>query len=86
MLEIHNLKKIFENGTPALKGVNLKINKGEFDSITPEEYSWLQKNPKLLKDMSKVRKKRDIINSSKGSADTIEEILFILDLSDRMYR
>ena len=33
MLEINNLKKTFENGTPALKGVDLKINKGEFVSI-----------------------------------------------------
>ena len=33
MLEIQNLKKTFENGSPALKGVNLKINKGEFVSI-----------------------------------------------------
>jgi len=33
MLEINNLKKNFENGSPALKGVNLKINKGEFVSI-----------------------------------------------------
>ena len=33
MLEIHNLKKIFDNGSPALKGVDLKINKGEFVSI-----------------------------------------------------
>ena len=33
MLEINDLKKTFKNGTPALKGVNLKINKGEFVSI-----------------------------------------------------
>ena len=33
MLEINDLKKTFENGSPALKGVNLKINKGEFVSI-----------------------------------------------------
>jgi phosphonate transport system ATP-binding protein len=33
MLEINNLKKTFENGCPALKGVDLKINKGEFVSI-----------------------------------------------------
>ena len=33
MLEINNLKKTFENGSPALKGVDLKINKGEFLSI-----------------------------------------------------
>ena len=29
ILEINDLKKTFDNGTPALKGVNLKINKGE---------------------------------------------------------
>ena len=33
MLEINDLKKTFENGSPALKGVNLKIDKGEFVSI-----------------------------------------------------
>ena len=33
MLEINDLKKTFENGSPALKGVNLEINKGEFVSI-----------------------------------------------------
>ena len=33
MLEIINLKKNFENGIEALKGVNLKVNKGEFVSI-----------------------------------------------------
>jgi len=33
MLEINDLKKTFDNGSPALKGVNLKINKGEFVSI-----------------------------------------------------
>ena len=33
MLEINNLKKTFENGSSALKGIDLKINKGEFVSI-----------------------------------------------------
>ena len=33
MLEINDLKKTFGNGSSALKGVNLKINKGEFVSI-----------------------------------------------------
>ena len=33
MLEINDLKKTFQNGSPALKGINLKINKGEFVSI-----------------------------------------------------
>ena len=33
MLEIKNLKKTFDGGTEALRGVNLKVNKGEFISI-----------------------------------------------------
>ena len=33
MLEIKNLKKTFEGGTEALRGVNLKVNKGEFLSV-----------------------------------------------------
>ena len=33
MLEINDLKKTFDNGTPALKGINLKVNRGEFVSI-----------------------------------------------------
>ena len=33
MLEIINLRKNFESGIEALKGVNLKVNKGEFVSI-----------------------------------------------------
>jgi len=30
MIEINNLKKTFESGTEALRGVNLKVKKGEF--------------------------------------------------------
>lgn len=33
MLEVNDLKKTFDNGSPALKGINLKIKKGEFVSI-----------------------------------------------------
>jgi len=33
MLEIKNLKKTFQDGAEALRGVNLKVNKGEFLSI-----------------------------------------------------
>ena len=33
MLEIKNLKKTFENGTMALRGVDLKVKEGEFLSI-----------------------------------------------------
>ena len=33
MLEIENLKKTFDGGTEALRGVNLKVKRGEFLSI-----------------------------------------------------
>ena len=33
MLEINNLRKNYNNQTQALKGVSLKVNKGEFISI-----------------------------------------------------
>jgi hypothetical protein len=63
-----------------------KLNKGLFDDITEDEYHWLQKNPTVLKNINNSRKKQEILNKSEGSQDTIEEILFVLDLSDRMYR
>ncbi len=33
MLSIKNLKKTFQNGTKALRGINLKVNSGEFVTI-----------------------------------------------------
>ena len=33
MLEIDNLKKTFDGGTEALRGVNLKVKRGEFLTI-----------------------------------------------------
>jgi hypothetical protein len=76
------------NATDRIKYFSIvtKINKGQFDDITDDEYLWLKKNPKVLKEINTVRKKREILKSSQGTLDTIEEILFILDLSDRMYR
>lgn len=76
------------NATDRIKYFSIvsKINKGNFDDITKDEYLWMKKNPNVLKEMNSARKKIDILKSSKGSIDTIEEILFILDLSDRMYR
>ena len=76
------------NATDRIKYFSIvsKINKGNFDDITQDEYLWLKKNPNVLKEMNQVRKKREILNSSKGTMNTIEEILFVLDLSDRMYR
>tara|TARA_Y100001936_G_C15773380_1_gene507431 strand:+ start:456 stop:689 length:234 start_codon:yes stop_codon:yes gene_type:complete len=63
-----------------------KINSGQLSDIQPDEYSWLQENPHILRDMNLSRKKEEILQKSDGIHGTIEEILFSLDLSDRMYR
>ena len=63
-----------------------KINKGRLDDINPDEFALLQKNPNILKDMNLTRKKEEILQKSMGCQGTVEEILFSLDLSDRMYR
>lgn len=63
-----------------------KINKGLWDDITKDDYEWLQKNPDVIKNIKTSREKIDILNKCEGASGTIEEILFVLDLSDRMRR
>lgn len=63
-----------------------KINKNLWDEITKEDYEWLQKNPDVIKNIKMSREKIDIISKCDGASGTIEEILFVLDLSDRMRR
>ena len=63
-----------------------KINQGEFNSLDHDEIRWLQEHPKLITNMKIERHKRDILRKCPGKKDTVEEILFLLDLSDSMYR
>jgi hypothetical protein len=63
-----------------------KINKGKIDSLSNDEMEWLRDNQEVVSDIKKERNKRSILKNSPGIQDTIEEILFVLDLSDRMYR
>jgi hypothetical protein len=63
-----------------------KINKGKIDSLSNDEMEWLGDNQEVVSDIKKERNKRSILKNSPGIQDTIEEILFVLDLSDRMYR
>lgn len=63
-----------------------KINKGKIDSLSNDEMEWLRNNQEVVSDIKKERNKRSILKNSPGIQDTIEEILFVLDLSDRMYR
>jgi hypothetical protein len=63
-----------------------KINKRRISELTEEEYDWLKYHPDLIAKIKFQKQKNDIIKSSSGNKDTIEEILFELDLSDRMFR
>jgi len=63
-----------------------KINQGDFNLLDSEEMQWLQSHPELISNMKDERHKRDIIRKCPGIQDTVEEILFLLDLSDTMYK
>jgi hypothetical protein len=63
-----------------------KINQGNFDQLDSEEMVWLQSHPDLISDMKNGRYKQDVLRKCPGVQDTIEEILFLLDLSDTMYK
>lgn len=63
-----------------------KINKKRISELTDDEYKWLKYHPHLISEIRRHKQKTDILNSAVGNKNTIEEILFDLDLSDRMYR
>ena len=74
MLEINNLKKTFDNGSPALKGVNLKINKGEFVSILGPQ--WFREKTTLLRTINGLE------NSSGGEIYFDDKIVNINTIPD----
>lgn len=63
-----------------------KINKTKMENLTEDEYEWLKHHTSLIQKIKKNKQKENILNAMVGNKDTIEEILFNLDLSDRMYR
>lgn len=63
-----------------------KINQGEFNSLDSDEIKWLQDHPEVISNMKSERHKQDILRKCPGKQDTVEEILFLLDLSDSMYQ
>jgi len=66
--------------------ITQKINKKQISELTEEEYNWLKYHPDLIPEIRRHKQKTDIMNCTVGNKNTIEEILFDLDLSDRMYR
>mgnify|MGYP001447238282 FL=1 len=74
MLEINNLTKTFSNGTPALKGVNLKINKGEFVSILGRSGSGKTTLLRSINGLERASEGEIYLNNKQVNFDTINEV------------
>ena len=74
MLEINDLKKTFENGSPALKGVNLKINKGEFVSVLGPSGSGKTTLLRTINGLETPSGGEIYFNNRKVNINTIEEV------------
>lgn len=72
-------KKIYKN-------IFKKILENKKDSMTYDEGTWLMERPELMDLAKKLNAKVKIMSRFPEYKNTIEEILFILDLSDRFLR
>jgi hypothetical protein len=72
-------KKIYKN-------IFKKILENKKDTMTYEEGTWLMERPELMDLAKKLNAKVKIMARFPEYKNTIEEILFILDLSDRFLR
>ena len=74
MLEINDLKKTFDNGSPALKGVNLKINKGEFVSILGPSGSGKTTLLRTINGLEEISEGEIYFNNKNVNKNTISEV------------
>ena len=74
MLEINNLTKTFSNGTPALKGVDLNINKGEFVSILGRSGSGKTTLLRSINGLERASGGEIYLDNKQVNFDTINEI------------
>ena len=74
MLEINDLKKTFENGSPALKGVNLKINKGEFVTILGPSGSGKTTLLRTINGLEEISEGEIYFNNKNVNKNTISEV------------
>ena len=74
MLEINNLTKTFSNGTPALKGVDLKINKGEFVSILGRSGSGKTTLLRSINGLERASGGEIYLDNKQVNFDTINEV------------
>ena len=74
MLEIRNLKKTFNGGTEALRGVNLKVNKGEFISILGPSGSGKTTLLRSINGLEKIESGNILFDEQKINEDYLPEV------------
>ena len=74
MLEVKNLKKIFQNGTQALRGVNMKVKKGEFTSILGPSGSGKTTLLRSINGLEKIENGEVIFNNNKITEENLPDV------------
>ena len=74
MIEIDNLKKTFESGTEALRGVNLKVKKGEFLSILGPSGSGKTTLLRSINGLENIEKGKIYFNKDKIAKNSLPEV------------
>ena len=74
MLEIENLKKTFDGGTEALRGVNLKVKRGEFLSILGPSGSGKTTLLRSINGLEKIENGKIFFDSEKIDENYLPEV------------
>lgn len=68
------------------KSISRKIMDDKKETLTEEENAWLKERPELMSIARRMAAKAKVMSHFKDCKGTIEEIIFMLDLSDRFVR
>ena len=74
MLEINNLRKNFDNGTHALKGVSFKVKRGEFISILGPSGSGKTTLLRSINSLEPIENGEVIFNNNKITKDNLPDV------------